>query len=584
MLTNQANISIINRNNLSVSPNVSNQHSPNKRGCCQTKRRNYSLITDSNGISRSNEKTCCSKEKQSDNSSEKASCSKCSSGITTYDKYSNKEKEFTLTDVNNAKREYDRLVSLGQIRNNDFLEIFDPNSITQVVGYTKEQVKAKLESTGLQLDVVSKVNNLNNSVNISIIDVGKNKKYLDQTFRFKSNETNIEKYEESIVIHTFARWIALQNNYKKKKPSKKSNKIQEQEPKKISRKDCKENYGFDSECMCINHDMGCTAEPIITLGGKLKLLFFCAGFFEVDVYECCFNHDVALWCSSGLEASALLGVSLITCFEEKIIDKYIEESSSLCAFFGLPLLMSLLVSWPIVLSPFIGIVMHFSTGSEYRNKDNSNSDSCLCGGDLPTVCCTGYDGACKDECCNKIDLCSHKVDKTRGEGCEDKSKCGKKCTYFVYPNAYNPEIKTISSYKLWSGKEEFYKDGDPTKILSKSDCCTVNLPDKCTDKCFNCFYACNLNPNGKGMSWNNGKILIDSSHLGAGMRGVPCCDGTPNEDLNSRYNYCQENYGKGGGGIPDCGSPVHKKTGGPCNEVDRVNKSNTNKLLLGNLG
>ena len=606
MLAYQSNI--INKvSNPVVNDRSVSMATPNKRGCCQTKRRNYNLLATSNGIDAPSNKSCCSQPNKSPeetinksscsssscSSGNKSSCSSCSSGDKsgcsscsskskhTKDSFS-KDTNITSADVKNARKKVQELVSSGLIKKNEYLEIFDSDSNRQVTPYSNEQIKAKLETPELQLDVVTNLDTTKNSINISIIDVGKKRKYLDQTFRFKDNETNIEKYEESVAVHTFARWISLQNIYKGKKSNKKSNEIQEHEPKKISRKDCKESYGIDSECMCINHDMGCTAEPIITMGGKLKLWFMCAGFFEVDVYECCYHHDTAMWCSSGLEASALLGVRLITCFEEKIIDKYLEESSPLCAFFGLPLLISsIIVSLPIILSPFIGAGMHFTTGSEYRNKDNSHSDSCLCGGDLPTVCCGGYDGACRDECCNKIDLCSHKVDKTRGQGCVDKPKCEKKCTYYVSPNSYNPNRGTLTSYKLWTDEKGYYTEENPNKILKKSDCCTVSLPEKCTDKCFNCFYACKLNPNGKGMSWNNGRVLIDSSHLGAAMRGVPCCEGTPNEDLNSKSNYCSKDYGRGGGGIPDCGSPKHKRLGGPCNEVDRENKSNTNILLLG---
>ncbi|MFA7325052.1 MAG: hypothetical protein WC121_00160 [Candidatus Kapaibacterium sp.] len=585
MLTYQSNIAYTSNNNLTVSPNSRIVNSPNKRGCCQTKRRNYGLLTSSNGISNSTEKTCCANNKKEEKSCSKKSCtSKKSNYKPNQINNSLQKNNYSETEINSFKNEYDNLVSNGTIRLNEYLEIFEEGSKNTYQNYKDDEVKAKLLNPNLKLDVVSRIDEKTNSININIIDVDKNRKYLDQTFVFNANESELKKYEESLAVHTFVRWITLQNIYKEKKSNKKSNKIQEHKPQRISKNDCKERFGIDSECMCINHDMGCSAEPVITRGGKLKFWYPCAGSFDVDVYDCCFNHDVALWCSSGIETAALLGVRLITCFEEKIIEKYLEESSALCSFFWLPLLVSKLVFLPTLLSPFFGIIVDLFTGAEFRNSDGAHSDSCLCGGDLPTACCGGYDGVCRDECCNKIDLCSHKVDKTRGEGCKSKPPCEKKCTYYVSPNSYNPNRGTLTSYTIFTDKEEYYSKGNPDNILKKSDCCTVSLPEKCTDKCFNCFYACKLNPNGKGMSWNNGKILIDSSHLGAGMRGVPCCDGTPYEDLNSRYNYCSKDYGKGGGGIPDCGSPVHKKTGGPCNEVDRVNKSNTNKLLLGNMG
>lgn len=576
MLAYQSNI--LKKNNPSVALNRTvGKTNPNKRGCCQTKRRNYNLLATSNGISAPSNKSCCSKSGDSEGSSCSSCSSKSKNNKSSVSKNSEilKDSKYSLDEINAAQVEFKRLESLALINKNEFLEIFDSNSNRQVTPYSNEQVKAKLENPELQLDVVSKIDSTKNSINISIIDVNKRRKYLDQTFEFKANESNIEKYENSVVIHTFARWIALQVVYKKQS-SKKLNETQDHNPKKIDKQTCQQDYGIDSECMCINHDMGCTSEPLITRGGKFKFWFMCAGSFETDVFECCYNHDIALWCTSGYDTAIELAVVLIACMEGKIIDKYLEKSSEICAFFGLPLLMVTLLSLPLILSPLIGVIMEIATRAEFRNSNGDHDDSCLCGGDLPTVCCSGYDGVCRDECCNKIDLCSHKLDKTRGNWCKQKPKCGKKCTFFVYPNSYNPTLERLSSYTIFKEKEEYYLATDPSKKLKKSDCCTVSLPNDCTDECFNCYYACKLNPNGRGMSWKNGKVLIDSSYLGAGMRGVPCCEGTPNEDLNSKSNYCQKDYGKGGGGIPDCGSPRHKRLGGPCNEVNRNNERNNN--------
>lgn len=181
-------------------------------------------------------------------------------------------------------------------------------------------------------------------------------------------------------------------------------------------------------------------------------------------------------------------------------------------------------------------------------------------------------------CLYKVELCSNEFDSSRGDGCIYKPKCSKKCAFYVYPNSYNPNVERLTSYKLWPGDAEYYEDGDTTKTLNKSDCCTVNLPEDCSEKCFNCFYACNKNPLTGNLSWNNGKILIDSTYLGTGMKGVPCCDGTPNADLNSKYNYCPENYGKGGGGLPPCGTILAAKLGDPCAELDKKKDSPINIL------
>ena len=63
MLTYQSNIAYTSNNNLTVSPNSIVIDSPNKRGCCQTKRRNYNLVTSSNGISNTTKNSCCSTNK-----------------------------------------------------------------------------------------------------------------------------------------------------------------------------------------------------------------------------------------------------------------------------------------------------------------------------------------------------------------------------------------------------------------------------------------------------------------------------------------------------------------------------------------
>lgn len=571
MLTYQSNIAYTSNNNLTVSPNSIVIDSPNKRGCCQTKRRNYNLVTSSNGISNTTKNSCCSNNKQEGKSCSKKSCtSKKSKYKPNQINNSLQKTKYTETEINSFKNEFDNLVSNGTIRLNEYLEIFEEGSKNTYQNYNDNEVKAKLLNPNLKLDVVSRIDEKANSININIIDVDKNRKYLDQTLNFKRTETNLKKYEESVSIIILARWLAIQNLYYKS--DKKRNKTQEDEetPKPLPLEpevsDCKEKYGIEGDCMCINQDMKCSV-PFIRETGKISLLTPCVGHFEPDLSECCFNHDIGLWCTSGVVEGAHLGNDLINCFEEKIISAYTYKAPFLCEFFELPVLWLVLIGLPTSLSGLMGALMGLK--GEYRNKDGKNSNSCLCGGDIPTFCCGGFDGVCKDECCNKVELCSTKFNSERGIGCRKKPKCDKKCAYFVYLNSYNPNVERLTSYKLWPGDVEYYTEGDTTKTINKSDCCTVNLPEKCTEKCFNCYYACKLNPNGKGMSWNNGRVLIDSTYLGTGMKGVPCCEGTPNPDLNSKYNYCPENYGKGSGGLPPCGTILAAKLGGPCAEIDK---------------
>ena len=64
------------------------------------------------------------------------------------------------------------------------------------------------------------------------------------------------------------------------------------------------------------------------------------------------------------------------------------------------------------------------------------------------------------------------------------------------------------------------------------------------------------------------------------MRGVPCSERTPNEDLEDASNYCPKDYNSGSGSLPPCGSPIHLKTGGPCLEIGKEDKS-SNRLISG---
>lgn len=116
---------------------------------------------------------------------------------------------------------------------------------------------------------------------------------------------------------------------------------------------------------------------------------------------------------------------------------------------------------------------------------------------------------------------------------------------------------------------------------SESECCSTNLPSKCTDECFNCFYACKRDSTTGKYYWKNGKILVDASFLGSNWHHLACCPGTPNENENDSSNICpaERNIG-GGGSLPICGSFLHiKSDGGPCIEENKGN-SRSNNLVV----
>lgn len=326
--------------------------------------------------------------------------------------------------------------------------------------------------------------------------------------------------------------------------------------------------------------MNCSV-PFISEDGKMTLSTPCVGFFEPDFSECCYYHDIDLWCTSGAFVAALLGIELIDCFKKKITEAYTFKAPFLCEIIELPILLLVLIVVPTILSPLIGVVA--SGNDEYRNIDGKNSDSCLCGGDIPTLCCegSGYNGVCRDKCCNEIDLCSNKFDSKRGQGCTKKPKCSKICAYSVHPKYYYPENENIvPTYQLTS-KSSFFLGNDNSKTVAESECYSTNLPGKCTDECFNCFYACKRDSKTGKYYWKNGKILVDASFLGSQWHHLPCCEGTPNENENDRSNICPTDRNGGvGSSLPICGSFLHiKNGGGPCIEENRGNSKSKNLVF-----
>lgn len=196
MLSNPSynEVTVTNNNTITVNPNLGSTQNPNKRGCCQTKRRNYSLLTSSNGIDNSTEKSCCSKENEDYSSSDKNCCTKEKQNKATIPKIkTRKENKYSNTQISTIKKEFENQVKNGTIRLNEFIEIFERGSSISYLEYEENQVKAKLINPNFKLDVVSRINENTNSINVNIIDLNKGKKYLDQTFNFKDSEKNNKK-------------------------------------------------------------------------------------------------------------------------------------------------------------------------------------------------------------------------------------------------------------------------------------------------------------------------------------------------------------------------------------------------------
>lgn len=174
-----------------------------------------------------------------------------------------------------------------------------------------------------------------------------------------------------------AAWSVFEVFYRRSKS------VKEQE----SKDDRKLQAGKPST-MCINHDLFCTSP----FGGKFTFWVWvpCKGTFEIDVKDCCLDHDIGWWCArSPFEKIAADGF-VAACFARKIIAFVSNKTPWYCGggFTGsiIGLAQALLFSNLI----FYGLLPFYPregrVGGGFVQGD-PDSTSCLCGGNVPTIKC-----------------------------------------------------------------------------------------------------------------------------------------------------------------------------------------------------
>ncbi len=171
--------------------------------------------------------------------------------------------------------------------------------------------------------------------------------------------------------------------------------------RKLSLKNDRINKGeslHEVRYRCFQHDYLCTfsfgESTIITLDGRLYLWFPCGGEVEINVLDCCQQHDIDLWCSETRYPDAWLAdAKVIACVVGKVLSK-ITAYNFICD----------IINVAFFLSYYSDLVSLFFVGSlaspalysgNVLGLNGRNRNTCLCGGREPVALCTDE---CRDIC------------------------------------------------------------------------------------------------------------------------------------------------------------------------------------------
>jgi len=116
---------------------------------------------------------------------------------------------------------------------------------------------------------------------------------------------------------------------------------------------------------------------------------------QIDIYECCLQHDIDLWCS---DSSSRPNNMAIMCVASKVVEKIINSPFPLNMLYWLalsPILMSFEILAHIVFE-----ILGLGGVWKYPELGGGRGWSCLCGGDEQTYCCDP--GRNPDLCYNKF--------------------------------------------------------------------------------------------------------------------------------------------------------------------------------------
>jgi len=293
-----------------------------------------------------------------------------------------------------------------------------------------------------------------------------------------------------------------------------------------------------STCPCINQDLVCSAasgkqsDKWPWTGDHKHLQWWapCVGSFKTDISSCCFNHDVALWCSHSAWEWPGINTAVALCVMDKVNAQaysnfsqelsqfpwYLAPFEAITAAICYPLLSAWQLSLDLALVIPIELLFFFGElGANHNlyNFDHSHDCSCLCGGNQPTTQCagantySGYDPNCTDIC------------KLAGTGASLNEQC------------YNCGF--ICKYDASGNPSKVFDDGsDLTKNPNAFPCCpgttlSCNPPIGAPcQKCANCDWACFCEKK-YGLNWwfPQYSVTFPGSHDDVSNTGVRCCNG-----------------------------------------------------------
>jgi hypothetical protein len=446
--------------------------------------------------------------------------------------------------------------------------------------------------------IVSSSERSNGNLNIQIRDGGSGSVYMEQTFRPIGNEgwvpdvTDAQWFTPSPLntsLNTFgymaaAQWIGI--NYAMAKRVNSSSKVLATKLRQSQKKKGGEHtlnsppFGLcdDNICgphstritrfetrpstrnqPCFTHDLKCTFSPLITRDGRLYIYLPCSTVFgwlrklfgseetvgiEINVLDCCKKHDIDLWCSHNRTGDALFAdQDVVDCVAISILEQSIHKMPPGCLIldyilFGL--LDAIGLSILYIVAKLIAEFTGYFHAECILNLDRRNDNSCLCGGNQPTVMCC-------DEC---IDLCK---ELGRGQNC---IQCSIGCKYnkgngpgqgrfeatyidpFMIPYSERNKVEHLKELDSCCPASDprslqslYAVRNDEGEIELRGKAC--NLEPHCPT-CFHCKWKCE-----KNMSTKKYELVIDSEN----EHNLPCCPSTPEYDLSALRDCNNKNKG-----------------------------------------